>query len=326
MLVGEEVTHRRNRSHRDCTRPPPDRGGSPIHFIAAEMVLGLDLQRCMGDAVPVGQHFAPDRAPSGCRRRPPPRRCAVTTSMSEVNVHTWRSCTSTTPSIRARSCCSAATSSRAGAACTSTRIASRPRRQARGRMKSPIAAPSTGSTHDHPVTPHTIAPTITATEPSASDNTSTYAPSRLRLSFAPGRSSRNAVTFTASPITPTTRTGVDRNVRRITESSCCLVEHVSGDPEQEHRVDQRRQDLEPVEPERPLRALPCMRRRLDRCERHAETDRIGGHVPGVGEQRQRTGRQPDDDLHHEEGDGQPERDHQRPHVPSPTRRAAAPWS
>ncbi len=76
-------------------------------------------------------------------------------------------------------------------------------------MNTPIAAPMTGSTHVHPVRPHTIAATMTPIDPSVSDNTSSDAPCTLRLSVAPGRSSISATTFTISPMMPTISTGND---------------------------------------------------------------------------------------------------------------------
>ncbi len=42
-----------------------------------------------------------------------------------------------------------------------------------GRMKTPMAAPMTGSTHVQPVRPQTMAATMTPTEPSVSESTST---------------------------------------------------------------------------------------------------------------------------------------------------------
>ena len=54
---------------------------------------------------------------------------------------------------------------------------------------------------------------------------------------------------------------------------------------------------------------------MDRGERHAEPERVRGHVPGVGEQRERSGRDADDDLHDEERDDEEERDEQWTHVP-----------
>ena len=79
------------------------------------------------------------RAPCGraCRTtcESPPSltaRWAVSTSMSLVNVQTWRSWTPLTPSIPASAALIASRSVPAGAAWTSTRNASRPRRHARG--------------------------------------------------------------------------------------------------------------------------------------------------------------------------------------------------
>ena len=47
------------------------------------------------------------------------------------------------------------------------------------------------------------------------------------------------------------------------------------------------------------RAVLCLHGAVccgDRCQRHPQTERVGGHVSGVGQQRQRVRRQPDHDL------------------------------
>ena len=124
-------------------------------------------------------------------------------------------------------------------------------------MNTPMTAPITGSTHVQPVSPHTTAATITPMDPSVSDITSRYAPRMLRLSLAPGAQQREGNHVDARPMTPTTITGNRGDVRRIANSSEGLEQHVSGDREQQHRVQQRGQNLEPVQPERALRIGPA---------------------------------------------------------------------
>ena len=99
-------------------------------------------------------------------------RCAVNTSISEVRVHTCRSCTSTTPGMADRSAVMSARSVPAGASCSRMRSASRPSRYALGRMNTPMAAPITGSTHVQPIVMMASAPMTTPIEPSMSATTS----------------------------------------------------------------------------------------------------------------------------------------------------------
>ena len=132
------------------------RAGSPADLVAAGVVLGLDLQRGVADAVALAQQ---SRARSRTRWWSvvvPTMRWAEATSMSDVSVHTWRSWTSTTPSTAARSARSASMSVPGGAACTRIRSAWPARRIVRGTIHTAMATPTTGSTHAQPVSCRTI--------------------------------------------------------------------------------------------------------------------------------------------------------------------------
>jgi hypothetical protein len=63
---------------------------------------------------------------------------------------------------------------------------------------------------------------------------------------------------------------------------------------------------------------------VDRSECHAEAERVGGHVPRVGQQRQRARDQAGHDLHDEEGEDQEERGAQGSFVPRACSRLALP--
>ena len=120
--------------------------------------------------------------------------------------------------------------------------------------------------------------------------------------------------LTPRPTPPTIEHGQRIDVRGITDAGERLVQHVPGDGEQEHGVGERGEDLEPVEPEGACPVGSRVRGGVDRGQRHAEPERVRRHVPGVGDQGERTGDQADDDLHHEEPDDQAERPRQRPLV------------
>ena len=79
---------------------------------------------------------APGRARAWLSAPVPTMRWAEATSMSDVSVHTWRSCTSTTPSTAPRSARSASRSVPGGAACTRMRSACPARRMVRGTIHS----------------------------------------------------------------------------------------------------------------------------------------------------------------------------------------------
>ncbi len=92
-----------------------------------------------------------------------------------------------------------------------------------------------------------------------------------------------------------------------------LDEHVDGHAEQEQRVDEGGEDLEPVEAERVLTGLgPALvpAGELDGGEGHAKPDDIGEHVARVGQQGEGVGEDPADGLDEEkhqdedEGDGE----------------------
>ncbi len=59
-------------------------------------------------------------------------------------------------------------------------------------------------------------------------------------------------------------------------------------------------------------------RRADRRQGHAQAERVGGHVPGVGQQRERVGDEADHDLHDQERDDQRERGSETSRVACPS--------
>ena len=103
---------------------------------------------------------------------------------------------------------------------------------------------------------------------------------------------------------------------RVVEPPDRLGEYVAGYCEQQHRVGQRGDDLQPVEPERALAVGGRAAGGGDRCQRHADAEGIGGHVPGVGQQRERAGCHPHHDLHEQEHDHECEGDAQTTGVAS----------
>ena len=77
------------------------------------------------------------------------------------------------------------------------------------------------------------------------------------------------------------------------------------------RIDERRQHFRPRVAVRRARRRRPARDRVGE-QRDGERRGVGGHVPGVGDQRQRAGQPAADRLDHREARGQPERDPQRP--------------
>ena len=71
-----------------------------------------------------------------------------------------------------------------------------------------------------------------------------------------------------------------------------------GDHEQDHAVDERREHLDPLEPEG-VAVGRGSRGDDHRDQRDDESDEVGEHVPGVGEQRERAASQRADDLEHQ---------------------------
>ena len=85
------------------------------------------------------------------------------------------------------------------------------------------------------------------------------------------------------------------------ESRDRLHEHIHADREQQHRVRQCREDLEPVEPERAVRPVHGPIGQMDRREGHAQPDDVGELMARIGEQGQGVGGQRARHLDHEEG-------------------------
>ena len=137
------------------------------------MVVRFDLQRGVADAVAVGEQRA-GLVEDAVRSVPAATiRWAVATSISDVSVHTCRSCTSTTPAIAARSCVDRLDIDARGRRLHEHAQRLAPSRHARGRMNTPDG----GADHRvDPVpagdAPSRSRPTITPTEPSVSDSTS----------------------------------------------------------------------------------------------------------------------------------------------------------
>jgi hypothetical protein len=111
------------------------------------------------------------------------------------------------------------------------------------------------------------------------------------------------------------RTG--QHLDRRGEPAHRLDQHVHADTQQQHGVGQGGEDLEAVEPERPVAALAAAVGELDRGQGHAQPDHVGQHVAGVGEQRQRTREHPGHQLEHGHPGQQHERGGERPLVPGP---------
>ena len=105
------------------------------------------------------------------------------------------------------------------------------------------------------------------------------------------------------------------DLRFVTQPFDGLDEDEDRDTEQQHRVDEGGQDLEAVEPERVLARRRAHRPgvtvgQLDRRQRHAETDDVGQHVPGVGEQGEGVRQEPGDRFEHEHRQAEYERNEQ----------------
>ena len=94
---------------------------------------------------------------------------------------------------------------------------------------------------------------------------------------------------------------------RIEQPPNRLVGDERGEDEQRHAVGLRREDLDAPEAEC-HRAARRPRRQRDRHQREADRGRVGEHVRGVGEQRERVRDDADADLDGHERDDQPERE------------------
>ena len=136
------------------------------------------------------------------------------------------------------------------------------------------------------------------------------APRTFRLSRLARASTSVATRLTSAPPSATTST-------RPPWTSRGSIRRWIGrpdDPEREQPerdpVRLRGEDLEPRVPERPAPGRrPRRHRRGD--EREPERRRVGEHVPGVGEQRERVGERARDDLADHHGRDEDERDGQR---------------
>ena len=99
----------------------------------------------------------------------------------------------------------------------------------------------------------------------------------------------------------TTSIGSAQHLGRVADAADRLDEHVDRDPDEQHGVGEGGQDLEPVEPERAVRAGRGARGELDGGQGHPESEDVGEHVAGVGQQGQRVGEEPADHLDDHEG-------------------------
>ena len=100
------------------------------------------------------------------------------------------------------------------------------------------------------------------------------------------------------------------DVRWVGEAPRSLHEDPDRDDDEQDAVRERREDLGPPVAEAPLR-----RRRPPgepgREQGERQRGGVGEHVPGVGQDGQRVGEQPDDDLHDEEARDERQRDRER---------------
>ena len=133
-----------------------------------------------------------------------------------------------------------------------------------------------------------------------SASTSRYAPSTLIDSCEPDRSRKNATMLAPSPAERDDQHQDVHHVGWVAEPPGRLDEHVDRHAEQQHRVGEGGEDLQPVQAERVVPAFGASAGELDRGEGHAEADHVGEHVAGVGDQRQRVGDDAGHDLHQHE--------------------------
>ena len=103
------------------------------------------------------------------------------------------------------------------------------------------------------------------------------------------------------------------HVLRIDQPADGLVDDPAADERERGAVHLRRQHAHAAEAKGPPAGCrPAGHRR--RAEGHRERGRVGEHVTGVGEERERAGENPEDDLGGEQADDQAERDQQRPAI------------
>ena len=128
---------------------------------------------------------------------------------------------------------------------------------------------------------------------------------------SPPRSTSIAATFASRPIPATISIGTAWTCAsaRRREPADRLDRDRDRDHREQHAVQQRREHLDALEAER----VPIgrgTRRHHGRDERDDQPDGVARHVPGVGEQRERSGEEGADDLRDEDGrdDGQGDRE------------------
>ena len=210
-----------------------------------------------------------------------------------------------------------------GAISSSTTAESLSRCSERGRISTAITSEAIGSARWKSVSQMTTPATTASTEPSRSANTSVAAPRRLRLPVSDRFriASETALASQADEREPDHRPGLDG--RRVDQPGDAGVRQVGADHQQHQGVEQRGQDLGAVPAERRARSGRSGGD-VRRPEREHDRGGVGGHVAGVGEQRQRAGDPGADQLdhHHRRGDDQ--------HQPQPRRSSARPaaweWS
>ena len=247
-------------------------------------------------------------------------RCALATSISEVRVQTWRSCTSTTPGTPARSACEAADveAGRRGL----DQDAHGARRETPGAGHDPHADRDGDDGVDRLPVRH-------GDDDAGGDD----AERRHRVGehvdvgaldvealagAAAQQRDRDDVDEQAQDGHHEHRPRLDRRLR--IEAQHRLDEDVPGDDEEEDGVGERGEDLEPVQPERARPVAAGAVGEADRRQRHADADGVGEQMGGVGQERERSGEERGDRLDDEEG----RREHERDAEPSGVPRAGSP--
>ena len=145
-------------------------------------------------------------------------------------------------------------------------------------MNTPIAAPSTGSTHVHPgEAPHRGADDDGDGAERVREHLEVRA-LEVEALLRAGAQQEERDQVDGQPDAADDEDGQRRDLGRVADAAERFDEHPAGDAEQQHRVGERGEDLEPVQAERALRMFTRGRRGLDRGERHAQAERVGCHV------------------------------------------------
>ena len=208
-----------------------------------------------------------------------------------------------------------------GAISRSTTAESRSSATERGRISSAISRLAIGSARSKPVAQMTSPATTTSTEPTRSAKTSVAAPRRLRLPLSDRRrmSSEQPLASIATPAKTTIGTG--STGLRVGQPGDAGVGEVGTDAQEHRGVEQGRQDLGAVPAEgraRSGRAGGDVRR----SQREHDPGRVGGHVGGVGEQRQRAREPGTHQLGHQHRAGDDQHQQQPAPVLGPARGVA----